>query len=267
MKISIALNAVVTGLVLLASLPPAFGQTITTNLLAPPGSVNTNVPGFKMRIVQGNSGLALTAAAPAEALISGKAIDPATGVPFADNNGAIPNPVDGSFTYNVDKYINLHEQVDADPTVTGGDFFTTATPPMDIPDGAIPGIPSVGTAAAGNYFAVEYTGFLQLPAGTVRLGVNSDDGFRLTIGSGVNSRPGTLQVAILDGTRGFANTEVNLTVNQAGLYPFRLLWWENTGANSGCEFYNFVPGTTSGNRYLINDPNQTNSIKAFRETT
>jgi len=39
----------------------------------------------------------------------------------------------------------------------------------------------------------------------------------------------------------------------------------NTGANSGVELYTFAPGSTSGNRYLINDTNQANSIRAYRE--
>src|SRR5439155_13086001 len=69
-----------------------------------------------------------------------------------------------------------------------------------------------------------------------------------------------------DGTRTFANTEANITVSQAGIYPFRLLFWENTGANSGVELYTFAPGQTAGNRYLINDTNQgPNSIRSYRE--
>ncbi|PYK57632.1 MAG: hypothetical protein DME21_16880, partial [Verrucomicrobia bacterium] len=202
----------------------------------------------------------------AEALISGKAIDPMTGQPFAAGNAATADPADGDFVYNIDRYINLHEQAINDPNVAtaGENFNPSAAVPMNIPNDPELGIP--GTTLSGDYFAVEFTGFLQLPAGTVRFGVNSDDGFRLTIGSGVNRVPSTLQLISLDTTRGFGNTEANITVTQAGLYPFRLLWWENTGANSGIEFYTFAPGTTSGNRYLVNDTNQANSIKAFRET-
>ncbi len=250
------------GLASLASVQLAPAQTIPPSLAAPAGSVNTNVPGFKVRIVQGDANTVQNSAAAAEALISGKIIDPTTGLPL---NNATPNPVDGSFFYNFDKYINLHEQAIIDPTVAtaGENFNATAAAPMNILNDPEPGIP--GTTSSGDYFAVEFTGFLQLPAGTVRFGVNSDDGFKLTIGSGVNTRVQALQLIILDGTRGFANTEANITVTQAGLYPVRLLWWENTGANSGVELYTFAPGTTSGNRYLINDTNQANSIRAYRE--
>src|SRR5207253_4916877 len=66
-------------LAVICSLQPACAQTITTNMMAPPGFVNTNVPGMKMYIVQGNSGLPMDQVHRAEALISGKAIDPMTG--------------------------------------------------------------------------------------------------------------------------------------------------------------------------------------------
>jgi hypothetical protein len=150
--------------------------------------------------------------------------------------------------------LNWHEQ--AAGGTTGGNFAG---------DTAIPGIP--GTTGSGDYFVMEATGFMQLPAGTHRLGVNSDDGFKLTFGTGINplDKFTPLQVAILDGTRGFANTEVNVTVSTAGIYPFRLIWWENTGANSGVEFFNFAPGTTSGTRYLVNDAAQANAFKTYRE--
>src|SRR5881296_2004400 len=69
-------------LVILGGVQLASAQTIPPSLAAPPGSVNTNVPGFKMRIVQGNSSTPQTAAAPAEALISGRIIDPTTGLPL-----------------------------------------------------------------------------------------------------------------------------------------------------------------------------------------
>ncbi len=226
-------------------------QTITTGLAAPAGSVDTTKPGFKVRIVQGNSRLPLTSAAPAEALLSGRAIDATTGLPF--ENLAEPGPEPGGL-YAVPTVLNWHEQ--AASGTTGGNFSG---------DTAIPGIP--GTTGSGDYFVMEATGFMQLPAGTHRLGVNSDDGFKLTFGTGINplDKFTPLQVAILDGTRGFANTEVNVTVSTAGIYPFRLIWWENTGANSGIEFFNFAPGTTSGTRYLVNDAAQANAFKTYRE--
>jgi len=238
-------------LLLAAACHAVHAQTITAGLAAPAGTVDTSKPGFKVRIVQGNSRLPLTAAAPAEALLSGRAIDATTGLPF--ENLAEPGPEPGGL-YAVPTVLNWHEQ--AASGATGGNFGGD-TPVLGIP----------GTTGSGDYFVMEATGFMQLPAGTHRLGVNSDDGFKLTFGTGINplDRFTPLQVAILNGTRGFGNTEVNVTVSTAGIYPFRLIWWENTGANSGIEFFNFAPGTTLGTRYLVNDAAQANAFKTYRD--
>ncbi len=263
MKYQFVLKATLRALAV-ASLQTTSAQTITANLAAPPGSVNTNIPGMKMRLMQGNARSPLTTVATAEILLSGKQIDPQTGVPFV--NEATPNPADGSYTYDIDRYVNYHEQIPNNPDITGGNFFTGPTPPAaphNIPDEAEPGIPGVN--GSGDYFVMEFTGYLQLPSGTVRFGVNSDDGFRMTIGSGVNPRIPSLQLIQNDGNRGFGNTEANITVSAAGIYPFRVIYWENAGANSGIELYTFQPGQTSGNRYLINDTNQANSIRSYRE--
>src|SRR5204862_8195424 len=99
---------VLSGLAAIASVQLASAQTITANLSAPAGSVSTNAPGFKVRIVQGDASTPQTAAATAEGLISGTIIDPLTGLPLKH---ATPNPADGSFFYNIDRYINMHEQL------------------------------------------------------------------------------------------------------------------------------------------------------------
>ena len=153
--------------------------------------------------------------------------------------------------YAVPTVLNWHEQ--AAGGATGGNS-TGDTP--------VPGIP--GTTGNGDYFVMEATGFMQLPAGTHRLGVNSDDGFRLTFGTGINplDRFTPLQVAILDGTRGFANTEVNVTVSTAGIYPFRLLWWQG-GGGVNVEFLSVDRDT--GRHVLVNDiANTALAIPAIR---
>lgn len=256
MRTLLSPRLVLLGLLALGGWSTAWGQTITPAMAVPSGSVDTSKPGFKMRIVQGNSSTAMSAANPAEGLITGRILT-ANGDPL---NLATPGP-DGTFIYDVPGVINTHEQ--AANGATGGNFSSAAAAPHNVADEVPLGIP--GTTGNSDYFAQEYTGYLELPAGTVRFGVNSDDGFKLTIGSGINSRAPGLQLMILDGTRGFGNTEANITVTQAGIYPFRLLYWENTGANSGVEFYTFAPGSTSGNRYLVNDRSQAQAIKSYRE--
>lgn len=253
----------------------SYAQTVTAAMVAPPNSVDLTKPGFKVRVFKGNSRINPTAAAPAEQIISGVVIDPGTNLllqNIADRNSIDDtSPYFGSYFYELPTYINEHEQASVNPAVQGGNFFPGAT--TDPADRDRNEDPVPGMQANSDYYVVEYTGFIQLPSGTVRVGVNSDDGFKLTIGQGLDpyalaaGTPGEtgVQVAILDGTRGFANTEANMTVNSAGLYPFRLIFWESGGANSGCEFYNFTAGSTSGNIFLVNDTNTTGALKTYRQ--
>src|SRR2546423_10425028 len=109
MKLRKQLTKTLAALLLLASGQMAFAQTtVPANLAAPAGTVNTNIPGFKYHIVQaGVSRYPITSSAIAEDLVNGRAIDPTTGNPF--DNLATPN-TDGTFIYNIDTYINLHDQ-------------------------------------------------------------------------------------------------------------------------------------------------------------
>lgn len=243
-----------------AGLGPCHAQNLLPLLAAPEGAVNTNLPGFKVRVVQGNLRFPLPNLNAAETLLRGAAIDPATGNPVADL--AVPGTGKGGI-HEFSGVINWHE---ARPQVTnahGGLFTALSEPPA--PDAAVPGI--AGTILSRDYYAAEITGFLELPAGTIRIGVNSDDGFRLTFGTGLNpmERFSSTTVAVFDNARTFGSSEATLTVTEAGLYPFRLVWFENNGPNSGLEFYSYAPGETSGPRYLINDPAQPKSIRSFRD--
>ena len=69
------------GLLVLAALIGASqatqAQTVTAAMAAPAGSINTNKPGFKVRVFKGNSRINPNALAPAELIISGLAIDSA----------------------------------------------------------------------------------------------------------------------------------------------------------------------------------------------
>lgn len=97
----------------------------------------------------------------------------------------------------------------------------------------IPGIQEDNT----DNFALEATGWVQLPAGVVRLGVQSDDGYSVTSGSVLGSRIAP------------ANESWDVVVPAAGLYPVRLVWWE-TGGGAHCEF--FSEDRTTGVRTLLN---------------
>jgi hypothetical protein len=93
------------------------------------------------------------------------------------------------------------------------------------------------------------------------MGVNSDDGFKVTVAPGQPSIGGLVLGQFNDG-RGASDTLFSFVVEEDGFYPFRLLWFEgNGGAN--CEWFS-VDG--AGNKTLINGT-EANSIKAFRTGT
>lgn len=92
--------------------------------------------------------------------------------------------------------------------------------------------------------AMEITCWLDLPAGTTRFGVVSDDGFQLS-SSALSVSP------ILSRVNGStANVEFSVFAAEAGLYPFTLVWYENTG---GAHLEWFVV-LESGEKVLVNTP-------------
>ena len=73
-------------------------------------------------------------------------------------------------------------------------------------------------------FVIKATGFVHIPsAGSWTFGVNSDDGFGLTIGS---------QSSAYDGLRGASDTLKAFTFAAAGDYPLTLISFENAGGGS-----------------------------------
>ena len=84
--------------------------------------------------------------------------------------------------------------------------------------------------------------------------MNSDDGFSATIGANF----GDLLAQQLGVRPGNGNTVFEMIVQEAGLYPFRVLYWEG-GGGAGIEIYSYV----NGEKTLINDPDVEGSIKAY----
>jgi hypothetical protein len=237
-------STVVLSAIASASLQTMQAQiAIPASLAAPPGSINTDAPGFKVRVFK-VTGVQVNHVDIAESLIKGVRIDPNTGEPYI-NEAEDPGPID------ITTVINWDGNLGPDSTAAGN--FRNDT--------FFPGVPP-----SSDDYIHEITGFIQLPAGNHRLGVNSDDGFKLTIGAGVNPYDGfAVRLPGIDTTRGQANTDTAINIAQAGIYPFRLLYWERSG-DARLEFSNFTPGTTTGGtRYLVNDSAQANAFKTFRE--
>jgi len=123
-----------------------------------------------------------------------------------------------------------------------------------------PGIPSVlpSTSMNGdtNNFVCQIYTALEFPSsGLYTMGVDSDDGFQVTLG--VNPLDQFSTIGEFNSTRGWADTDFQLYIQHPGLYPFRLLYWQ-VGGGASLEWFMVNP---NGIKVLINDT--TNSIAAY----
>ncbi|MBT6958335.1 MAG: LamG domain-containing protein, partial [Opitutae bacterium] len=125
----------------------------------------------------------------------------------------------------------------------------------DREDEPITGIPGWGDSNDG--IASEYLALLELPAGTHTFGVNSDDGFSASF-TGNFLDMEQQQVGLFDGGRGAATSTFIVHVQEPGLYPFRVSWWEG-GGGANIEIFS----TVGKDKVLINDPDVEGSIKAW----
>ena len=131
-------------------------------------------------------------------------------------------------------------------------------------DNVIPGLFDDQANPFGNGevdFAVEIKAWLDLPVGIYRFGVLSDDGYKTSAGASPSDKEPVLAYHN-DGPANEGNGGlVDFAVPAAGLYPFRLMWYERQGA-AYAEWYSVNVAT--GERTLINDPNTATAIKAYR---
>src|SRR6185295_12739680 len=180
-------------------------------------------PGMAARITQIDAVRAGTdpnSIGSAEQQLANGLIDPLTGNPYPNTASAASANVD---------FVNW-EQDGADIAVNPPqpDNFNSVDPASGpIPNALIPGIPGAATAPT-DYIAVEVVTYLQLNAGTYRMGVNSDDGFKVSAAPGAPT-PFGLVLGSFNGGRGSGNTFFDFVVAANGYYPFRLAWWEGTG--------------------------------------
>ena len=123
-------------------------------------------------------------------------------------------------------------------------------------DQAIPQIPGWGDSSDG--IVAEMLGYLELSKGLHTLGVNSDDGFKLSFGPS----PKDLLGIIAGQYQGWGvNVIFNIVAEEDGFYPVRLLWYEGNGGTN-IEFFSV---DDKGKKILINDPDNPNAIKAYRK--
>jgi hypothetical protein len=126
------------------------------------------------------------------------------------------------------------------------------------PDEGMPGVP--GTSGTDIGIAAEITTFIELPAGVVTLAIACDDRFRAQGGPIGKATDG-----ILLGEGGLelnGNTATGLTkffVQDAGIYPVRILFQDNGGA----AHIELASVKANGDKVLVNDLDN-GGFKAYR---
>lgn len=127
------------------------------------------------------------------------------------------------------------------------------------PDEQMPGIPGINGSDEG--IAAEILTYIELPAGTNTMIVNSDDGFRTTAGNLRDVFDGAV-AGEFSGGRGASDTIFRIVVEEAGIYPFRTVW-EEGGGGANIEW---KVVKSDGSRVLINDV-ANGGPKAYRAIT
>ena len=155
------------------------------------------------------------------------------------DNGA--DPASGSF----EGVVNFQQ----DANLTQGRFNDGNGYPDDF-------LPGIGQDGGKDQIAIEFTAYLEFPtAGYYRMGVNSDDGFKVSNAEAGDRGPEDSTNALDDALgffnagRGTGETAFGFGVPVAGVYPMRLVWYEG-GGGADVEWYSILPDDT---RVLIND--------------
>ena len=226
---------------------------IYTNTLTPDLKVTADLskPGFIWNVFA-NQNNQINSRERTEAALTGRVTD-ALGVVLenlADTNAqgvalAVANPLSSSNAtarFEIDTMINLNHTGGG-----GGGSFT--------PDDQMPGLPATDSSTAG--IAAEVLTYLNLPAGLTRMGILSDDVYWVTAGKVYDAFD-----AIRVGTRVLDETVLYLNVQEAGVYPFRVIY-ENGGGGGHIEWYTLLPDDT---KVLVNDT-ANGGVAAYRATT
>jgi hypothetical protein len=139
------------------------------------------------------------------------------------------------------------------PAGSGGIYANSLMPGVD---------PGFASPPDPDNFVIETITYVNLAAGHHRWGVNSDDGFKVSVAPGQPSPAGVL-LGEYNGGRGAADTLFDFLVETAGYYPIRLLYWEG-GGGASCEW--FSVNVNTGERTLIGDTqnNPTTAVAAYR---
>ncbi|HEX7861436.1 MAG TPA: PA domain-containing protein [Verrucomicrobiae bacterium] len=232
----------------------------------PANSIDRTAPGFTARVHQlpiGRFPGDANSIQNAERHLANRYIDFATGQPYT-NRADLTGANNGVFT--IPTVINWNQDANtATAPENIGNFQDDSDPSR--PDAQIPGIPGTVLNEDGSFYtdniAAEVLTFLELKRGLYRFGVNSDDGFRVTAGTGyrdIYEAP----LGSFNGGKGSSDELFDVWVEQDGVYPFRLAWWEG-GGGANLEFFTLNEAT--GQKILINDTAVTGYVPAFRTSS
>lgn len=203
-------------------------------------SVDKTKPGFIWNIFQ-NESYQHTNLTDTELALAGQ-LKNAGGEPVTDNyaDPAVVGPALGEgvkagplYRFEIPTYINFSQ--------TGGDANGNFTP-----DDQMPGLP--GTSGSTDGVDAEAITFVELPAGWLTMGVNSDDGFRTQAGY-INVPADGLLLGEFNAGRGATDTTFRILVQDAGIYPLRTIWQEG-GGGANIEIFTVAE---DGTKSLIND--------------
>ena len=171
--------------------------TLNPVLATAPGSANTNQPGFRCRMVQ-TATANENSEAQAEIMLAGGELPNLADESLATDNGS----------FDVTGVINYDGAINAGAVGGAGDFQAT----NGYPDNPFPGLP--GTTGSTGDTAAEWLTFVVFPqAGPYWMGVNSDDGFRVS--EATNQDYPVYLVAV----KAPANLVTNLLTIEAGFIP------------------------------------------------
>lgn len=178
----------------------------------------------------------------------------------ADYEAPYANEAGGPSNNGLGTTTTINYDQDAGIGLPGGGFFGNEQP---FPYIDLTGITDPADAYMPNNISMEFTTYLELAAGIHRFGVRSDDGFQLAVGPTFTQADATLVLGEFSGGRGDGLmggvTESDFLVEQDGIYPIRMIYYEGNGGAS-VELYSIDRQTFQ--RTLINGTGA-GAVKAY----
>jgi len=209
---------------------------LPASLALPAGAVNTSKRGFLLHTVlngahtaqQPEPGDGITTndwALPTSVYRAELQVHQLLGWPNTAQTSAFSGPAGSYVEPNV---VNYNGRAN-----NAGNFTDNGGAGLTMP--GIPSLTSLGSQGDANdgsdNYTVEFLTVIPLQAGYYTMGVSSDDGFAVTVGNPNECWTLPLVLGAVDAGNSGTDSKFNFYVTQAGLYPFRLLYFQGGGDN------------------------------------